>query len=325
MEVLGADYRREVCFTQPPTGCKLHMEVLGAVASAAQLATMCFSFQQRLCQLSADKRHLAKVVNGCTELSKEIDNLILQLPSEVRKHAKTLSDHLSDIILDIERLQKRRFVKFITILQLRGKEFEARLQSALTEFQVHAVLSGNQILEEIRMHIGTERLSAETHQKMDLVKTSLDALQENHTGLRERIEELTAINTKIQSTAQKTLVVVQDTHNELFASRQDMSFALSEIGQIRRELQMIQSQLPAIHSIWGSSAMDRITVMEPSACLDEHLKHQYSSSTLATEMEIYEVLRDIVLSFLTFYTTGDDPPLIGIDSFYKRSNFQSPL
>ena len=301
------------------------MEVLGTVASAAQLATMCFSFQQRLCQLSADKRRLAKLVNGCTELSKEIDNLILQLPSEVRKYAKTLSDHLSDIILDIERLQKRRFVKFITILQLRGKEFEARLQSALTEFQVHAVLSGNQILEEIRMHIGTERLSAETRQEMDLIKTSLDALQENHSGLRERIEELTAINTKIESTAQKTLVVVQRTHNELFASRQDMSFALSEIDQIRRELQMIQSRLPAIHSIWGSSAMDRITVMEPSACLDEHLKHQYSSSTLATEMEIYEVLRDIVFSFLTFYTTGDDPPLIGIDSFHKRSNFQSPL
>lgn len=293
------------------------MDILGAVAAGVQLATVCYAFQQRICQAASDKHLLELIRKECTTFAAEINATILQLPPAIRKYAQTLCDNLREIVLDIEGLRKRRLlVRVTTILQLRGKVLQETLKNVLTEFQFHAVLAANQVLENIHTRVGENGISAEIQEKLNPLITNLAALREKNIELNNKIDLLTSRNTEVCFTGHQTLVVVRDTQSQLRETRQDMSMALSEISQLRKEIQAIQSQRQPIYSesIRDSPPIDKIDTTEPMANLYEHLKSLYSSGALATEVEIYELLRDVVLGFLSIHSTGDPPPRMSIVS-----------
>jgi hypothetical protein len=85
---------------------------------------------------------------------------------------------------------------------LRGKEYRERLNS-LTDLQGHAVLAGNQVLQEIRDGVGNN-VTADN-------------------DLRDRIAAPISRNTETHGTVTETFAVASEVHHELRETRQEIS------------------------------------------------------------------------------------------------------
>ena len=216
-----------------------------------------------------------------------------------------MSGRASQIANEINRLRNRCFlIKLTTILQLRGKEYKEKLNSFLTDFQVQAVLTANQVLQEIRGRLGEGGIPADVQRKLEPLVASLTSLQKNHDGLRERLETLRLLNEEMRSTGQQTFLLVGDIHVEVARNRQDTSSTLSQMKDLKKELETIQSKLPAIGELYHSTARNRLEPVEISAPLDVYLDHFDIPGSTPTEGEIYEILRDCILGVISALDKG---------------------
>jgi len=293
------------------------MDILGAVSAGVALAQLCYDFQQRLRQLPADTRLLKTLVKECDDLAKQINSQVLLLPAEVRSAAQMLSDRVSEIAKEINQLRNRSFlIKLTSILQLRGKEYKEKLTNLLTDFQVQAVLAANQVLQEIRGRVGQDGIPADIQRKLEPLVGSLTRLQQNHDGLRERLETLRSLNDEVRSTGQQTFVLVGDIHVEVARNRQDTASALSQIMDLRKELESIQSKLPAIGELYEPTPKNRLDRVEISAPLSVHLEHLNIPGSTPTEGEIYEILRDCVRGYLSLLHNGFRCPLWSVHQIF---------
>ena len=166
------------------------------------------------------------------------------------------------------------------------------------------MLAANQVLQEIRGRVGQDGIPADIQQKLEPLMGSLNRLQQNHDGLRERLETLRSLNDEMRSTGQQTFVLVGDIHVEMARNRHDAVSALSQIKDLRKELESIQSKLPAIGELYESTARNRLDPVEISAPLFVHLEHLRIAGSTPTEGEIYEILRDCLLGYASLLRKG---------------------
>jgi hypothetical protein len=97
------------------------MDILGAVASAVQLATVCYQVADHIAQLPEDQRLLTSLEAQILRLRAEINTRIPTFCAASREAAQDLSKRLVEITANITLFRKRkRFVVFKGLRRLRA-------------------------------------------------------------------------------------------------------------------------------------------------------------------------------------------------------------
>jgi hypothetical protein len=173
------------------------MDVLGAVASGVQLATLCYQIAAHLHSLPEDRQAIASLHEQILELKDEVNDQLPHLSSASRIAAQDLAAKLDSVITDIAKFrQKKRFAW----LKTPANRYYQAFMSALQQYQTRAVAIANEGIGEVYERVGPEGLSKEVKDALDPIGKQLADLNSMSGQVAATHKRVVEANVKIDGT-----------------------------------------------------------------------------------------------------------------------------
>jgi hypothetical protein len=197
------------------------LDILGATASALQIAVMICTFGNRVLEKPKDSKALRTL---CTDLHRYVDYLKqweLVTKDEASAACQNLRQKLQSIIEEVERLPHRKIpMKTIHCLKLYTPEFRAKFSDALREFKFRICSESHKSINEVEEKLAEMTTGMQELQITSKTLNNLPGMEASIAKVDERIKELSY---EIKSVTE-ALGNVQSTLNEL---------KIVETGQIK--------------------------------------------------------------------------------------------
>ena len=254
------------------------LEVLGAVAASVQLAGSCYKIATRLLQQRSEAVLTDEIQEDCKTLLTNINEHMLKLSPENRQAAQVLADRLRKIRHQINvRKQKRGFVKMCYIITGQSLSHKEQMLSALQQYQVSAVLTGNEVINQVLF--GQNRISAQLDEIAMLLMADLAKLT-SYIEINEAAEMRAARNTTAAS------VDTQQSTSDF--STDELQRVLAKT--IREEIAALRSDISDLSSLADRFHIDRSELAADYGTMANYLESIWESSNFTTDQDVWELL-----------------------------------
>lgn len=192
------------------------LEILGAAASAVQLASTCYIVQKRLRQLPCDRQLTKTIEIECGDLIAEINANRALAEQEA---CEQLCRRLRGLKARIEKRKTAKWTlaKVSKVLQLNGIAYKDEFITILQEYQTRAAMVGNgfaqetlEIVKEIRMTTkSSDTQNTESCSKLKAMKEELNKLRSSLRAIEALGEEIKVQKTVVESESKTMLEYVE--------------------------------------------------------------------------------------------------------------------
>jgi hypothetical protein len=273
------------------------LEILGAIASAVQLATSCHQLQKRVRMRSGDKALSATIDAECGILITEINKHILTLSSDSRQAMQHLLDRLTAIRSRIERRRTRRsIIKGLTVLQLSGSSDKDDLLVALQEYQSRAAFIGSVVLNTVLLQLNRGLVTSELEASFLSITSALTALGYNMTQTENQLRSINiaieGIDAKMDTTLNQLSEInhIATRSNEAF---RDLRTTFQEV--MREELALVRESLPVRETLLNPlGRADRGDLNMDFGSMKGYLESIVQGNGWPSDLDVWECICDVV-------------------------------
>jgi hypothetical protein len=149
----------------------LGMDILGAVASGVQLATLCYQITAHFCNLPHDRRAIASIREAITSLRSEINGHLPRLTPDLRVAAQDLASAIDKITTDIDTFRQKKSTSWF---QKPATRFSQAFIMALQLYQTRAIAIANEGMKDIFERLGPDGLSREMKDSLESISRQLN-------------------------------------------------------------------------------------------------------------------------------------------------------
>jgi len=147
------------------------LEILGAAASALQIAGTIYDLGKRILEKPKDTKAVKGIVADAKKGVISLQQWEQQMPPQVTHACSELGEKLQSIIVEVESLEKNALEKTFTSLKLYKQTFREKFADALALFQFHMCAQCQLSVVEV-----DDKLVSLT-EKMDKLKIASEVLE----------------------------------------------------------------------------------------------------------------------------------------------------
>lgn len=266
------------------------LEILGAVASAVQLAVTCYDVQKRVCKIPSDRQLIKTVETECTTLIAKIcENLVSHQRKEHDDAVHELHRRLVELTAKIEKWNHNSTrLAQVFGLRLHGNSLKEELIMALQDYQTRAAMDGNRIVEEVLRLVSSDKNATEVRTSLLPIVAALKIL---HNNTSKTSEELTLVTHKLDY----ALAIFNESHEGTRKSNADVQ---NSVNELRRDFGEFRSSLPAIRAFETGPIKRSSLVID--CTMREFLENMKRDGVWLSDQEIWECVWGVAETFKLF-------------------------
>jgi hypothetical protein len=272
------------------------LEILGAIASAVQLATSCHQLQKRVRMRSGDKALSATIDAECGILINEIKKHILTLSADSRQAVQHLLDRLTTIKSRIEQRKTRKaIIKGISVLRLYGSSDKDDLLVALQEYQSRAALIGGVALNNVLLQTSRGGMTQELERSLVSITNALTTLgydmSQTENEIRRISRTIEEVDGKIDATLNQLSEIscdVKKTNDAFYNLKTTLQDAMKE------ELVLFRESLPVRGLLNPLGCVDRGILEMDLGTMKGYLESIVQGGGWPSDLDIWECIWDVV-------------------------------
>jgi len=279
-----------------PIAAMSGIEVLGAIASAVQLATSCYQLQKRVRMRSGDRALTTTIHIECGILISDINNHILTLTTESRQAAQHLVDRLIAIKARIEKRQSRKsLVKGVTVLRLYGGSDKDDLMAALQEYQTRAALIGSVAVNAVLSQVNRDRITEDVQSSLLSITSGLTGLGYNMTQTENRLRSIITTIEAVDGKMDVTLSQLSEISCEVKRSNALFSDFKAERRDVMSEKRaVVREYRPVCGHLNPLGQLDRGDLEVDYGTMKGYLESIVQGGGWTSDLDIVECLWDVV-------------------------------
>jgi hypothetical protein len=264
------------------------IEILGAVASAVQLAVTCYDVQKRIRKVPSDRQLIKTVETECTALIAQICENLVSHRCKEHNAVHELHRRLVDLKANIMSRNRKTLLASVSGLCLHGNTFKEELIMALQDYQTRAAMYGNGVVEKVLRLVSSDKITTEVRTSLLPIVAALEMLH-NHTS--KTSEELTSVAHKIDS----ALAILNESHEGTRKSNAEVQISVNEL---RRDFGEFRSSLPAIRA-FETGPIERSSLVI-DCTMREFLEKMKREGVWLSDQEIWECVWGVAETFKLF-------------------------
>jgi hypothetical protein len=272
------------------------LEILGAIASAVQLATSCYQLQKRVRMRSGDKVLSSTINTECGILINEIDKHILTLSADSREAMQHLRDRLTAIRSRIERRQTTKsIIKGITVLQLYGSSDKDDFLVALQEYQTHVGIIETAAINEFLSHASRSVVTPELESLGLSITSALTALGHNMTQTENQFRSINSAIEGVDGKMDAALSQLSDISCEVKRSNNavhDLRAMLKDTMKGERALARENVPVRGLFTTLGQ--VDRCDLQVDFGTMKWYLESIVQGGGWPSDLDVWECICDVV-------------------------------
>jgi hypothetical protein len=300
------------------------LEILGAAASAVQLAVTCYNIQNRLRRINSDRQLVKTVESECTRLIANIGGIESRLNPEARPDIQNLKTRLVDIKSRITRTRdsKNLVVRGILCVRLQGSSYKDELVTALQDYQTRAAIYGNIVIEQVLSRVSKDGITQEIEADLRPIREGLTTLGE----LSLQAKEAFATTTEMISVVDNNVRDVLATLEEIKVNAQATPVLnMEDIRRVMRtEFNALRSPLPVLQTIEERARVSPSEQQVQTMSMQGYVEKIRMEGGHLSDLEIIECLSDVVEAYKLFGVKVILPYHIRAELRYQRDKTLPP-
>ena len=300
------------------------LEILGAAASAVQLAVTCYNIQNRIRRINSDRELVKTVQSECTELIARIGGIESRLNPEARPDIHNLKTRLVGIKSRITRTRnsKNLVIRGIHCVRLQGSSYKDELVTALQEYQTRAAIHGNIVIEQVLSRLSKDGITQEIEADLRPIREGLTTLGELSLQAKEALATTTEMISVVDNNVRDVLATLEEIK---LNAQANPVLNMEDIRRVMRtEFNALRSPLPVLQTIEERARVSPSEQQVQTMSMQEYVEKIKMEGGHLSDLEIVECLSDVVEAYKLFGVKVILPYHIRAELRYQRDKSLPP-